>query len=121
MDKIKLLLVSFKMHLRKICCFHCLLFLSGVSPSIEHISLQMIRLLYSTLLRINCLAVILVNIAVIPLWIPDKVINGPLQSVIDKHRGFGTLGSVAVFEGLGLQACNSDLRFVVLSGSCREM
>lgn len=68
-----------------------------------------------------CLAVILVNIAVIRLCIPDKVINGPLQSMIDKHRGFGTLGSVAVFEGLHLLACNSDFRFVVFSGSCREM
>lgn len=52
-----------------------------------------------------------------PLWIPDKVINGPLRSVIDKQRRFGTLGSAAVFEGLRLQVCISDPRFVDLSGS----
>lgn len=90
-------------------------------PSVEQISLQMIRQLCSGLLRVNCLAVILVNIAIIPLWIPDKVINGPLWSIIDKQQGFGTLGSAAVFEGLRLQVCCSDLRFVILSDSCREM
>lgn len=81
----------------------------------------MIRQLCSGLLRINSLAVILVNTNVIPLWIQDKVINGPLWSVIDKQWGFGALGSAAVSEGLSLQACYSDPRFVVLSGSCREM
>lgn len=35
----------------------------------------MIRPLCSSQLRINCLAVILVNIAILPHWIPDKVIN----------------------------------------------
>ena len=112
--------VSCKLHLEQICWFKYLLLECPPPPWFTG-GLQMIRQLCSSLLRINHFTVILVNIAVIPLRIPDKVINGPLWTLIDKHRGFGTLGSAAVFEGVPLQVCNSDLGFVILSGSCREM
>lgn len=59
---------------------------------------QTIYLLCSCPWRIIFLAVILANIIVIPLCIPDMVIDDPLRQVIDKHRAFLSLESAAVFD-----------------------